>query len=165
MHPRQRRRALFGPVPEHTTDSRAVGRARKGGRPLFDRDHGLVAATLGLVATAALGACSPPVSQLTVHNRTTGPVVFKTFVETEPEYVAGCESATYKWTGSWTRTDPSARPSVEPSLAITFTMRVIPPPDSAAVGTVIVSQDGAASYTAPDTIPSLPPCEGLAPEQ
>ncbi len=143
----------------------ALARARAGRHRLTDRWYRLVAATLGVVATVALVACSPPASQLTVHNRTTGPVVFVTFVESEPEYVAGCESVTYKWAGSWTRIDPSARPSLEPSEAIAFRMNVIPPADGPAVGTVIVSQEGATSYTPPDAVPSLPPCAGLAPKQ
>ena len=51
--------------------------------------------------------------------------MFQTFGDSEPEYLAGCESVTYEWSSDetprgWTRTDPSKQPGVDAPDAIPF---------------------------------------------
>ena len=113
------------------------------------------------------GGCGPSDSALTIHNRTTGPVVFQTFGDSEPEYLAGCESVTYKWSREWShgweRTDRSKRqPAVDVSDAIEFRVSLTQPVDGTMVGTVVVTPGGTDYFTS-NPPASLPACQGLAP--
>ena len=108
------------------------------------------------------GACGSSESELTIHNRTTGPVVFQTFADSEPEYLAGCESVTYKWSVSWKRTDPSKQPAVDVPDAIQFKVTVWQPPDGTIVATVVLTPRGT-NYVRSNPAPSLPACQGFAP--
>jgi len=114
------------------------------------------------------GACGSSESKLTIHNRTTGPVVFQTFGDSEPEYLAGCESVTYRWSSydetsrGWTRTDPSKQPAVDVPDAIPFEVILTQPVDGTMVGTVVVTPGGTDNFTS-NPPPSLPACQGLAP--
>jgi hypothetical protein len=119
-------------------------------------------AILGLAVAVCAGACGPSDSELTIHNRTTGPVVFQTFPDSEREYLAGCESVTYKWSGSWKRTDPPKQPAVDVPDATQFEVTVWQPPDGSIVATVVVTLSGTDYFTS-DPTPLLPACQGLAP--
>jgi hypothetical protein len=107
-------------------------------------------------------ACGPP-SVLIVQNRTTGPVMFLSYTGAEPQYVVGCETVTYNWGNKgWARVEPTAAPSPLTN-ATEIRIPITPPVDGRTEGTVFVTSDGPLAYDSFETIPSPPPCEGLAP--
>jgi len=123
---------------------------------------GFAAAAL---AAAVMAGCSLfSASELTIHNRTTVPVlVIDQGAPAGSHIVVGaCSSARYRFGASgWTRIDPPPDGAPDPSEPVVVSIQAMPQPDSTGSrSTWIITND---SVSGADPAASLPPCSGVPP--
>lgn len=127
--------------------------------------RGAVAAAALAVATAVMAGCSLfGSSELTVHNRTTVPVlVIDQGAPTGSHIVIdACSSARYRLGGTgWTRIDPPPDGAPDPLDPVIVSIQAMPPPDSNGHRSTWIISDDYVGDAGPDA--SLPPCSGVPP--
>ena len=109
--------------------------------------------------SASLGACDDGPSTLTVHNRTTTPIVFSGAYDTGDHFVDACSTSVLTWHGDWA----SDRPANErlPSAVRYPAIRVSPFEYRVQVW-IVITGDGGRQYSREADVPDpLPGCLGV----
>lgn len=118
-------------------------------------------ASIMVVAAALMSACGlrEPGSWLTVHNRTTVPIVAVEQYDQSTWLVAACSSRRFRIVGRGPAPDAPDEPGQIPPDAVRISVSAVGPADASSHTVIVVLADGNRRY---DSEPpsSLPPCEG-----
>jgi hypothetical protein len=118
---------------------------------------------MALVAVAGmLSACvfREPGSWLTVHNRTTAPIVVVEQYNQSTRLVAACSSREYRIVGRGPAPERPDDTGLYPPEAIRIPVSAVGAPDASSHVAIVVTAGGVSKYDNIDPPPSLPPCEG-----
>jgi hypothetical protein len=123
------------------------------------RWRGAVRAAAVVVAVAA---CGPGPSELVVHNRTSVPIVIAPMYQ-YTYTLQPCATLAFTYNGDWVPATAD-QPSLAPVEAVPVQFKVIPNIENS-IGHVeaIVSDSGASIYYPGQSVPPLPPCQGIPP--
>jgi hypothetical protein len=116
-----------------------------------------------MAATVAAACVFGGGSELTIHNRTTAPVLVSD--QGAPNFVVvdACSSTRFRFGGTgWEQVEGPGGPSPAPRDIAVVTIQALPPPDSSGRWSAwVITHSGVTGYP-PEAVPSLPPCEGPA---
>jgi hypothetical protein len=115
-----------------------------------------------VVVAVLLSACGlrEPGSWLTVHDRTTVPIIVVEQYDQSTRLVAACSSRTYRIVGRGPAPEPPDDPEDYPPDAVRIPVSAVGPADASTHTVVVVSPGGLSTYDESEPPPSLPPCEG-----
>ena len=99
-------------------------------------------------------------SWLTVHNRTTVPIIVVEQYDQSTRLVGACASREYRIVGRGPAPEPPDHPAGYPLDAIRVPVSAVGPADASSRKVIVVSPEGVSWYTSAEPPSSLPPCEG-----
>jgi hypothetical protein len=124
----------------------------------------VLAAGLAVAAAALAGCGMTNESDLTIHNRTTVPVIVLDQGAPTGSHIVvdACSSAGYRFSAAgWTRVNPTTDAAPDPPDAVMVTIQAMPPPDAGVRKSTWVISDERVSEVDPEA--ALPACKGVPP--
>jgi len=121
----------------------------------------LVMAAIVVIA-ALLAACGfrEPGSWLTVHNRTTVPIVAVEHYDQSTWLVAACATRAFRIVGRGPAPDAATEAGQIPRDAVRIPVSAVGPADASSHTVIVVSAEGIREYVDSEPPSALPPCEG-----
>lgn len=119
-------------------------------------------AAVVVVVAALLSACGfrQPGSWLTVHNRTTVPIVVVEQYDQSTRLVAACSSREFRIVGRGPAPETPDDAGQYPRDAVRIPVSAVGPADASSHTVIVVTPGGVSEYDNSEPPSSLPPCEG-----